>query len=75
MNPTQAENELAHWMKIANEGVQIELQLRKEMLTLEARTVEQCAKIAESYPFDGARFISDGKEIAAAIRAKLTEKK
>jgi|RhiMethySRZTD1v2_1073278.scaffolds.fasta_scaffold29685_8 hypothetical protein len=50
------------WMGIAGQGVQIEFELRKELLTVKAVTIERCAQVAEQ------AFHADGREIAAAIR-------
>jgi hypothetical protein len=50
------------WVGLAGQGIQIEFELRKELLTIEARTIERCAQVAGNMV----------AEVAAAIR-KLKE--
>lgn len=56
------------WQEVANQGIHIEARLRKEMLTLEAATIERCAQVADTFAFDLRDNLVAG-EIAAAIRA------
>jgi hypothetical protein len=56
------------WVGLAGQGVQIEFELRKELLTIEARTIERCAQVAEAWEVWG-------EKIAAAIRELKKEGK